>query len=226
MVDRERLLEILTAADGSARDLCRASAELIGVSGAGISVIGREGAERLCASNRTAARIEDLQYTLGEGPCLEAHHGGTPVAEPDLASPRRIRWPSFSPLAVGAGVAAMFAFPLRLGAVHLGALTLHEVHRGRLADGQHADALVMADVVASAVLAHQAEAPPGHLAEELEALGSSRATVHQAAGMVSAQLAVGVAEALVRLRAHAYAEGRGLREVAGDVVARRLRLGR
>ena len=89
---------------------------------------------------------------------------------------------------------------------------------------QHLDALVMAEVTVNSVLAMQAGAPAGTLGADLEMLAIHRAEVHQASGMVSAQLGVGVAEALVRLRAHAYAEGRPLADVAADVVTRRLRL--
>ena len=84
----------------------------------------------------------------------------------------------------------------------------------------------MSGVVASAVLAHQAEAPLGDVATQLEVLSTSRAEVHQAAGMLSVQLEVSVSDALVRLRAHSYAEGRPLHDVEVDVVRRRLRLGR
>jgi hypothetical protein len=55
--------------------------------------------------------------------------------------------------------------------------------------------------------------------------GTFRAQVHQAAGMISVQLGVSLAEALVRLRARAFAEDRLIAEVAADVVARRLRFG-
>ena len=222
-----RLLAALAAAGPAhPRQLCAVSAGVLGVAGAAVMVDGAAQWAPLCASDAIAAQVDDLCLTLGEGPGLDAHRAGMPVSEPDLARPRRARWPSFSPPAVGAGVAAIFAFPLRAGAVRLGAVTLYQVHRGRLSDEQYADALVMAGVVASAVLAHQAGAPPGELAEELETLASSRAEVHQATGMISVQLEVSAAEALVRLRAHAYAEGRTLRDVAADVVGRRLRLGR
>jgi hypothetical protein len=110
-----------------------------------------------------------------------------------------------------------------MGAVRLGALTLHQLRPGGLSDIQYADAQLMADVVFQVVIAHQAEAPLGTLAVELEALNGDRAEVHQAAGMVSVQLSVGVAEALVRLRGRAFQEGRPLAAVAGDVVARRTR---
>ena len=96
---------------------------------------------------------------------------------------------------------------------------------GCLSEDQYADALATADVVTHAVLALQADAPPGVLAAALERVGADRAEVYQASGMVAARLGVGVGEALVRLRAHAYAEARPLVEIARDVVARRLRLG-
>ena len=116
----------------------------------------------------------------------------------------------------------MHSFPLRLGGVRLGALTLYEPTPGGLSDDQHADALVMAGVVTEAILSSQAHAPLDTLSPELELLAEHGAELHQATGMVSVQLGVSVAEALVRLRGHAYAGGRLLSEVAADVVARRL----
>lgn len=198
---------------------------MIGVAGAGVMVGEGRLRASLCASNAIAARLEDLHFTLGEGPGIDAHRMGVAVGEPDLAGQRRGRWPSFSPLAVDAGAAAIFAFPLRVGGIRLGALTLYQDRPGALTDDQHADALAMADVVVNSVLAEQAQAPPGDLAADLEALGTSRAEVHQASGIVSVQLGVTVADALVRLRSHAYAEGSTLSDVAGDVIAGRLRLG-
>lgn len=178
----------------------------------------------VCASDPVAAQIEDLQHTLGEGPCIDAHESGRAVLEPDLAAPRRARWPAFGPAALSAGARALFAFPLRIGGARLGALTLCRSSAGDLSDTQRTDAGTMAGIVANAILSIQAQAPPGTLGAELEILAGHRAELHQATGMVSVQLGVGVAEALVRLRAHAYAAGRPLAEVAADVVARRLRL--
>jgi hypothetical protein len=100
---------------------------------------------------------------------------------------------------------------------------LHRDRSGPLTDDQHADALVMADVVARAVLDLQAGAAPETLAAELGTEADLHAVVHQASGMVSIQLGVGLGEALVRLRAYAYAHERPVDAVAGDVVARQLR---
>lgn len=223
-----RLVRILAAmADGqqpAPAHLCTIAAQIVQVDGAAVMVEGSDHRAPLCSSDVVAAQIAELGVTLGEGPGVDAHHNGSPVAEPDLVRPRDPRWPNFTPLAVQAGLAAIFSFPLRVGGVHLGALTLHQMESGHLSDEQHADALVMANVVVHTVLAHQAGVPAGLLATELEVLGSSQAEVHQASGMVSVQLGVSVAEALVRLRGHAYASDRGLREVAVDVVNGTLRL--
>jgi hypothetical protein len=154
---------------------------------------------------------------------VDAYHQSRAVFEPNLANPVTARWLAFAPPAVAAGALAVFGFPLQLGSVRLGALNLYRDRPGSLTDDQHADALVLAGVAARAVLAMQAHAPPGELAAELETGADLRLIVHQAAGMVAAQLGASVGEALVRLRAFAFTNGRPISEVAESVVSRRLR---
>ena len=131
------------------------------------------------------------------------------------------RWPAFTPKVIDVGARAIFGFPVRIGAARIGALNLYRDRPGPLSDDQHADALVMADVIARTVLTLQARTEPGSIPAELGT--DIHAAVHQAAGMVSVQLDISVADALVRLRAHAFATDRPLNEVAGEVVARTLR---
>jgi hypothetical protein len=178
----------------------------------------------VCTTNGVSALIEQLQYDLGEGPCVDAYKQDHAVLEPDLANPDDPRWFAFAPPAVDAGVRAIFGFPLQVGAVRLGALNLYRDVAGALSDDQFADALVMADVAAQALLVLQAEAPPGRIATELEADANFQYVVHQATGMVAAQLDVTVGQALIRLKAYAFGNGCVLTDVAHDVVARRLRL--
>jgi hypothetical protein len=179
----------------------------------------------LSSTDDVSQLIEELQYTLGEGPCVDAYRTDTVVTEPDLAEPVTRRWPAFTPPALQAGVRAVFGFPLRVGTVRLGALNLYRDRPGLLNDKQHADALVVADVAARWVLETQAGAPSGAVAKELEAGADFHFAVHNAAGMVSVQERISVAEALIRLRAFAFGHDRLLADVADDVVARRLRLG-
>ena len=222
-----RLLVGINSAELDARRLSAVSAEVTGMTGAGVMLLV-DGLARgsLCSSDEVSAQIEELQFTLGEGPCIDACHLDTAIFEPDLAHPDEGRWPAFSGPALEAGARAVFGFPLRVGAVHLGALNLYRDQPGALTDEQLLDVAVMADVVADAILLMQSEAPPGHLAAELEAGADLKYVVHQASGMVAAQLGIGVGESLIRLRAHAFGNNLPLTKVAEDVVARRLRLRR
>ncbi len=223
---RLRILEKLGADGGGleTKRLCQVCAEATDVTGAGIMLMTDDVARGpVCSSNATSALVEQLQYDLVEGPCVDAYRHDWPTLEPDLAHPDTPRWLAFAPPAVAAGVRAIFGFPLQVGAVRLGALNLYRDRPGPLSDEQHADALVMADVAAQAILVLQADAAPGQLAAELEASADFQYVVHQATGMVAAQLEVSVAQALVRLRAHAFGNDRPLTDVARDVVARDLR---
>jgi hypothetical protein len=206
------------------RRLCEVSAAVTGVDGAGILLMADDVPHGpVCTSDATSAVLERLQFELGEGPGIDACREGRPVLEPDLASPRQPRWVAFADGALEAGVRAVFGFPLQVGAAQIGALNLHRDRPGPLTDDQHADALVMADIVAHAVLALQADAPPGTLAVSLNGSGDLQLVVHQASGMIAAQLEVSVREALVRLRAHAYGNSQSLVAVAQSVVDRELR---
>ena len=184
-----------------------------------------DGASRgsVCATNSVSELLEDLQFTLGEGPCIDACRYDHPVLEPDLVNPETARWVAFGPPAITAGAPAVFGFPIRVGAVGLGALNLYRDRPGPLTDEQHAEALVLADVAAEVILLLQANASPGELAKELESSSSFHYVVHQASGMVSAQLDVSVDHALVRLRAFAFSSGTPLLDVARSVVDRSLR---
>jgi len=222
-----RILADLSAEDhgewSSAR-LCEVARDVVGVSGAGVMLMSGEIPRgSLCTTNEVSNLIEELQYTLGEGPCMDAYDQNRVVVESDLADPGVPRWPAFTPQAVAAGVRAVFAFPLQVGAVRLGALDLYRDGPGALTDEQHGDAMVLADVIAQWVLDVQAQAPEGAVADQLEHDADFHYVVHNAAGVVSVQLGVSVTEALIRLRAYAFSHDRRLREVAEDVVARRLR---
>ncbi len=224
---RDRILRKLTGdipSKGETKRLCEVCRDITEMTGAGIMLMAGEVPQgSVCTTNDVSALVEELQFELGEGPCVDAHHQGRPVLEPDLAAPAIPRWLAFTGPAVEAGVRAVFGFPLLVGGVRLGALNLYCDQPGSLTAEQHADALVMAGIAAQAVLLMQANAPPGKLALELEAGGNFQYVVHQAAGMVAAQLEVSVGQALIRLRAFAFGNDRPLTAVAKEVVARTLR---
>lgn len=224
-----RRLAILTRLAGGGGELttahlCEVCAEVTAADGAGIMLMwGDEARGSVATTDAVAARMEDLQYTLGEGPCLDAYHGRHPVLEADLANPVTVRWPGFSAGALAWGVRAIFGFPLQIGAVRLGALNLYRSRPGPLSDESHANALVAADVVCEALLSLQGMAPANTLSADLEVSANFRYLVAQASGMISVQLNISISEALLRLRAYAFAGDRPVDDIAADIVDRRLR---
>ncbi|MEU9955793.1 ANTAR domain-containing protein [Streptomyces sp. NPDC050982] len=210
---------------GGRGDPARACALALGAEGVALSLLVGNGrmAEPIWCHPGVSARFEELQFTLGEGPGPDAVRTGSPVMEPDLDRVRPDRWPALLPPARDMGVHGVCCFPLGIGAIRVGVLTV-------LCDGdrtmtvqQCTDATALAAALTGALLNGNGNSGPvlGMFLDR--PTGLHRAAVHQATGMISVQLGVTMEEALLRLRAHAYSSGRPLGEVADDVVARRLR---
>jgi ANTAR domain len=215
----------------SAADVCAAVVPGVAVTGAWLSAGPDAQAGHLMrVTDEVGERLAVLQLTLGEGPLLDASASSGPVLASDLADGESgNRWPAFAPAACRAGAAAVFAFPLVIGAIRAGVLGLYRDRPGPLSDFQLGDALVFADTAIMLLLDGQDGAaggagPGGGPGGQPAGLASHRAEVDQATGMLTEQLGVGVTDAFVRLRAYAYANDLQLADVARDIVARRLRL--
>jgi hypothetical protein len=195
-----------------------------GVDGVAVTVVlSATPSETVYASDGIAAELEELALTLGEGPGLDAAAGG-PTLVSDLTAPDCLaRWPVFSPAAVSAGAGALFALPLHVGAVRVGVMALYRVRPGRLDGERLADAFLLADTACTLLLDAAQEDGPRRDDHRPELASLTHPEVHQATGMLTVQMGVTVAVALIRLRAYAYAHDRRLRDVAADVVARRLK---
>jgi GAF domain-containing protein len=222
--------------------LVEACREATNVTGVGMALIDEAGIGGIVAATGGAAEhMEDLQFILGEGPCVEASRSGQPVLCSDLAVDGAARWPAFASGAEAAGVAAAFTFPLRVGVIALGVLDLYRDSSGPLSGAEPREAVAFADA-AVAVLLHLQERngrdssdgdsdgdrTPRTTAQPNESalldLVDRRAVVHQAVGMLSVQLGLDLSDALLRLRAYARSRERPIADVAAEVVARRLRL--
>lgn len=204
--------------------LCSACVDVLAVDGAGVTLMSGRNSGPVCSSDERIGVLEDLQFTLGSGPCRDAFESGVPVIEPDLERTSPERWPGFLAPAIEAGTMAVFAFPMRTGEHQIGVMTLYRDEAGGLSEQQTADGLLVADVLARTMVSVQSKARGDLLSADLSDDGAHRAEVHQATGMLAVQLGVSVDEASARLRAHAFASDRSVAEVAQDVVARRLEL--
>jgi hypothetical protein len=211
---------------GFLQRLCAAAVPALAASGAGLSVMAEDGLRGMTtASDPVTERIEELQFLLGEGPCIDAFAARRPMLVADLAE-EAMSWPVYVPAAYDRGVRAVFAFPLQVGAGRLGVLDVFRARPGPLSADELGQALSFAEVAVTSLLDGQADAGAGVAADGLDEAMDSRAALFQAQGMVMVQLGIPLAEALARMRAHAYADNRSLADVARDVVARRLRFDR
>lgn len=210
--------------------LCEACVLLLDIDAAAISLVFDGAASGTLGSSGAPARVYDeLQFTLGEGPCLDSVTLRTPILVADLADPDDTRWPAYGRAMLAHRIRGVFAMPVLVAGEHVGALDLFRAQPGHLGSDHLSGAIAAAEIAGVPLLdlmngdlQAAVDDPDSNAWADLRAL--SRVEVSQATGMLVAQLGVEPAEALVRLRAHAYATGRSSTDVARDILDRRLRL--
>lgn len=206
------------------RKLCAQFVDALPVTGAAISVFASSITETaICASDAIAARLDELQFDLGEGPRWEASRSRAPVLVPRVRHDAQPLWPVFATELRELEVEALFVFPLSVGAVDIGVVELYCAVPGALSMSAQSIAAVLANKTAWNLIGQllameqeaQGDSPP-------ESSPLSRREIHQATGMVLVQAETTATEALLLMRGHAFMHGRTVRDVASDVVARRI----
>lgn len=234
-MDKQRLRDALGAAvtdaptplDAADR-LCAACVDVLEVDGASISVVGGGTVQGTFGSSGPLSReIDALQFTHGQGPCLEAVAQRRPILAPYLDSPGEVRWPALTQAMLEHGVRAIFALPVAVASTTVGALDLYRRSSGHLDDAAMTGGMWAAGLAALPLLDlmtadtdWQRAADGRGSWEQLASL--ERVEVYQATGMIVAALQVSPADALVRLRAHAISSGLTASDVAFEILARRL----
>ncbi|MDT0141938.1 GAF and ANTAR domain-containing protein [Microbacterium sp. PRC9] len=211
----------LTAGDD---DLCSPLRAAVSMPGAVVSTLGSPlGSETVCASTKLGARIDEIQIDLGEGPSWEALRTRLPVTASDLQVDGGALWPGTWAALRELDVGALFAFPLFVSTLGIGSIALYSPTARELSDADIERMSRLAAIV-SGTLLRRALSRLDRPNDGGEDEPYSRREVHQATGMVAARNRIGVDDALLILRGHAYAAGRSVRDVAADVIARRLDL--
>jgi hypothetical protein len=212
-------LDALRAAEHSPESLAQPFVDVLPVSGAAVSTLGPFlGSETISATDQLAARLDELQFDLSEGPCWVAIAAKRPVLEPALQDGKTRDWPTFAAAASDHGVNSMFAFPLLVGALPIGAVDLYSIPAVDLTSEQCLQAVAMSDIIGRHLLRRAIRAGEVPDAEE-EPGGFSRRVVHQATGVVIAQLGLSPDDARLVIQAHAFAAGRPMKEIAREIVS-------
>ena len=220
----------------SLADVCAVAVSSAELTGAWLAVARGSGPDFvMCVTDPAGEQLAELQLMLGEGPCHDVLASAAPVLAADLGDTEfSRRWPAFIPAARQLGAGAVFVFPLIVGAIRAGVLGLYRAAPGPLSHRQLGDLLILADAATVMVLGGVHGDGDGDgdgeagttLDGQAPDLALHRAEIDQATGMLTVQLDVSAGEAFARLRAYAYSQQRRLADVAGDIVARRLRLDR
>lgn len=224
------LLSLLDEAAHSAQlphVLCRHAAREFSARGVAMALVqDAQFLDLIVASDPETVELEQLQMDLGEGPCLEAHRTGSPVTADDLRE-AETPWTLYAPELLRRGVRGVHAFPIQVGGIRLGVLDIYREQAGALRSPEVVRAATYADV-AVLILIHLQAVRSG-VSDDGEDLGlledafASHPEVHQATGMVAVQADVALHDALLLIRARAFAQGRSLVDVARDVISQRTR---
>lgn len=199
------------------------AAAALPVTGVAISTLGDPfGSETVCASDPVAARLDEIQLDLGEGPCWEAMTTGQPVLQPDVQTATSDRWPFALSAMRDTRLGAAFAFPMRFGGIDIGAVDLYNNAPSVLTPEAVQQALVLAEAAARQVLRRTLARTDGDPnTDSAHDIGEySRREVYQASGMLAAQTGTNSTDALLLLRGHAFTADRSVMDLAADVIAR------
>jgi len=210
---------------GRLRRLCATVTQVLPATWAGLSLAeGGQVSGALTGSDAHARELEGLQFSLGEGPCVDSVRTRRPVLEPDLAVSGARRWPAYARAAHDRGIRGVYAFPLQIGVACLGALDVYRDRVEPVSSDTVDDGQVFAQIALTMLVRDDPVSTTDVRNASLDDLLIPAMQVYQAQGMVMVDLGVSLAEALVRLRAYAFVQGRPVAELARDVVAGRVRL--
>lgn len=221
----DELLRLLHNRD--VQEICESARELLNVEGVAIALLARNDSirELICATDSVSQELDELQFTLGEGPCIDAFSTVLPEIHPDLTAPgTRERWPAFTSDAIEIGVLGLFVFPVPAVGTPFGVLELYRADTSRFSTEDVRAATLVAQAAAEAVLNDYQphNGTQENQAPQAEKAGLGRSHINIAVGMVAVQLGVSVDTALARLRAYCYAEGLPISFIARELVERRL----
>lgn len=200
--------------------LCRAAAQYMSAVGVAVGLMSETGSAGVVAgADERSVVLDELQFSLGEGPGHDAFTMRRPVLIADLTSHEGQTWPIYSAGALESGVSGVFAFPLHIGAATFGVFTIYLGDISPMGSDQLNMALTFAEIATELLLDADSAPLDGSLHPGVEAVLSRRAEIYQAQGVLTVKLSIGLAESLARMRAHAFAHNQSLAELAALIMS-------
>ncbi len=207
LVDEFDVIDVLTVLS----DRC---VEVLDVDSAGVMLSTPGGELQVVASSSAAMRgLELFELQANEGPCVECFLTGEPIVSLELSSVDA-RWPQFTRRAVDDGINSVYALPMHLRNVTVGALNMFRVEAGLLQAEDVLVAQALADVATIAIIQHQASVSAAELNRQLGEALNSRIIIEQAKGKVSEASGLDMDRSFQRIRNHARNHNLRLTELA------------
>ena len=220
--DFDEVLGRLSTFSGPDAALTAPILQMVSATGASVATMGYLPVETVAASDSRAARLDEAQFDLGEGPCWDAVDTRAPVLQPDLQESGAARWPALVHSLQREDIGGLYAFPMTVGSLVMGAVDLYRTGSQPLLNDEVFRATAIAAVLGPYVLRRALARIAGDEPAPDES-PFSRRMVHQATGFVMAQLGVSASEAEMLIRGRAFASGRTMRETASGIIEGRYR---
>ncbi len=192
-----------------------------GAEGAGLTLLEADRADTIVKSAPFVKEIDDIQYGLGEGPCISAAETGQAMRSGSLGNDSR--WPQFGPRADRLGVHSVLSLPLIAGDVVVGAMNVYAHAPGSFDERSEELGKLFAVPAAIAVQNAQILAQTRRLAVTLQAALNSQAVIDQAVGIMRSRSGISADEAMARLRQHSEQEHMKVKAVAASIVREAVR---
>lgn len=192
-------------------DVTAAALELIpGTDTAGILLIGKGGKfDSVAGTDDLPYRLDELQMTFNEGPCVEAALDEVIVRTEDFRTEER--WPKYSPAVVEIGVMSGLSIKLYTAERTAGALNLFAFKPHAFDATDETTGVVLAAHAAAAILASRQ-------GEQLESALSTRDRIGQAKGIIMERFGVDDVQAFEMLRRLSQDGNTRLVEIAQRVI--------
>ena len=162
--------------------------------------------------------LDEQQYDVDEGPCLEAVRTGRAVNAPDVAS--ESRWDGYPPIVLAHGIGSIYSEPLLVHGRALGALNMYAHAPDAFTPEVKSLVRALAQLTAAGMAGALKNFDEITLTSRLRRALSTRAVIDQAVGIIIAHQHVSPEEAFGVLRRISQTRNIRLHEVARELVTR------
>jgi GAF domain-containing protein len=187
-----------------------------GIAGCGVTV-GRDGnVLSVATSNQLASAVDEVQYGLNTGPCLEALRTGEIVVVVDMVEDDR--WDGYPDHALSHGVRSSFSVPLAVAGRTIGALNAYGTEADLFTDALRTRLLDFRTQAEGAIALALRNAEQNELMDQLHTAMQSRSIIDQALGILMGRQKCTAAEAFAILRAASQSRNRKIAVIAAEII--------